>query len=833
MRLVWIAACLGALGCSDGGAQLAGSGGAGGAGGSGGSGASPAGGSGGSGGDLPTGRGVGQACSHSEPCRAGLRCEAEQCEPAAETPLGSPCLIAGECEPGLQCLAGVCAEGGEGAESAPCDTDLDCERGLRCGVVGFGLQCIPQGNVDVGGACQGSAECLAGLTCLEGRCLTAPPGVPSFGLPSAPEIECEPPSSGAVRAYFEVPGASPAGLEGDFFRLPFPNDARLTAGRPDLSGFPTPGVSLLPFDPVALYASRVEQEAGWGMNPVVTFRFSGPIDFETFREASDLSVRPVRWVDITAGDPAYGSQAGLRWYYSEGGGKYICRDWFAIRRSARAPLTPGHTYAVFLTTHGRAQNGTPIQRSEHLVSLLADTAPADPKLAAVHAAYAPFRAYLTEQGIPTDQVLNASVITVGDNRGPMERLAAAVQAEPAPTASSWVRCGAGVASPCPDSTGDRACEAATSSYDEYHALVSLPVYQAGEAPYEAAGGAIQASPVRQEQVCLSLTVPKRAAPAAGYPLVVFAHGTGGHFRSHVRPEVAGALADYAGGVAVLGVDQVAHGPRRGASTQSSETLFFNFANPDAARGNVLQGAADQLALARFAAALDLSAAQSGGEAIRIDPGAIVFFGHSQGATHGSLALPYSAIYRAGVLSGNGAILRDSLMEKRQPVNISAAIPFLLGDLDSSRRLPGGTNHPVMNLIQHFIEPADPINFAALVGRTPPPGVLPKHLFVTYGLSDSYSPNVTLANYIQAAQVDLAAAHVSVITPDDIGLTSEPVPLSHTDVVGGVELTLAARQYQPPAGRDGHFVVFDVAGATQDVVRFLGMAAAGEVPVVGP
>jgi len=43
---------------------------------------------------------------------------------------------------------------------------------------------------------------------------------------------------------------------------------------------------------------------------------------------------------------------------------------------------------------------------------------------------------------------------------------------------------------------------------------------------------------------------------------------------------------------VLGIDQVAHGPRRGSSTASPDDLFFNFTNPAAARGNALQGAAD-------------------------------------------------------------------------------------------------------------------------------------------------------------------------------------------------------------------------------------------------
>src|SRR5690606_10937535 len=147
---------------------------------------------------------------------------------------------------------------------------------------------------------------------------------------------------------------------------------------------------------------------------------------------------------------------------------------------------------------------------------------------------------------------------------------------------------------------------------------------------------------------------------------------------HIRPEVAGALATATPQFAVLGIDQVQHGPRRGDSTESPEVLFFNFINPDAARGNPLQGAADQLSLYRFAAALDLTAQESGGEAIRIDATRILFFGHSQGSTHGSLMLPLSQ-YAGAVLCGNGGSLVHALLTKTNPVNLAGALPLVLQD----------------------------------------------------------------------------------------------------------------------------------------------------------
>ncbi|MBK7401515.1 MAG: hypothetical protein IPJ34_35995 [Myxococcales bacterium] len=83
---------------------------------------------------------------------------------------------------------------------------------------------------------------------------------------------------------------------------------------------------------------------------------------------------------------------------------------------------------------------------------------------------------------------------------------------------------------------------------------------------------------------------------------------------------------------MLGIDQVQHGPRRGSSTASPNDLFFNFANPQAARYNALQGAADQHTLVRVAEALTVE----GGP--KLDGTKVVFWGHSQGATEGALFL---------------------------------------------------------------------------------------------------------------------------------------------------------------------------------------------------
>lgn len=791
---------------------------------------------GGAGNVIPEGQGVGEECSEDAPCRDGLLCNANDvCEPAGDKQPGDACVISAECEDG-QCVGRQCVPAGEGEEGSACMTDADCGAGLRCNIVGLGLSCSPEGDGDLGAACAVAADCFGGLTCLMDRCAVPPAGLPPFGQPWQ-GVECDPPVEEGVKAYFEVPGAAGAD-EGDFFRLPFPNDVRRSGDTLNLSGFPTPGSGLLGVDPVQLYVDAItEHDSGWGAYPTVIFRFSGQFDHGTFATSA------VRFVDIT--DPESPRNLGWRRFYTSARTNYVCDNFVAVQPPAGRPLEPGRTYAVLLfssvgegaeaVTLLGSGDGEPVVASENLKAVLRSAAPGNARLAAAHAAFAPLRAYLAGQSQPAANVLNATVFRVGATRSAMTELAKAAADADAPVAGDWVKCGGAAPSPCAQAEGERACGDDVAGYDEYHALLSLPVFQQGAAPYltPADGGGIDTSRSTVEEVCLSITVPEGEPPVDGWPAVVFAHGTGGSFRSHVSADVAGALAASDPGFAVIGIDQVAHGPRRGASMHSPNNLFFNFLNPAATRGNPLQGAADQLSVARFAKALDIDAETSTGAAIKLDPTRLFFFGHSQGATQGSLMLPFGDDYKAAVLSGNGASLRDALRTKTQPVNIAGVLPLVLQDPLLQHPTLGASFtlfHPVLSLLQQWIDPADPLNFAALLGN-PLEDHAAKHVFQTFGVGDTYSPPVTMATFAAAGGFVQVQPHSSAAEPfTEDGLLPAPVPVGYQAAAGGV--TLGLRQYGAPSGSDGHFVVFDVARANADMVLFLTSATGETPPVVG-
>jgi hypothetical protein len=782
------------------------------------------------------GAGVGQPCDTTHACRSGLSCNGGVCQPCGCDPNGTACTINDECMKGSYCGAGrTCTAGGMGAAGSSCHSDADCGPGLRCDLVGLNAECQPEGNGDVGGACKTSADCLGGLGCQGGMCEPYPPsssGLPPLGIPTWMGETCVD-DMGPTEAYFRVPRGS---NDGDFYRLPFPNDVRLVNGKVSLTGHPTPGADLLGYDLLARWLTDLQATVdGFSAYPTVFFRFSASVDIGGSLKGQGA----VKYEDVT--DPMNPQELGFGWVATTDRNAYICNNWMGVRPGKGSPLTPGHTYAVVLMTSVLDASLKPIQVSPDLQALLAPSAPSDATLAMHWPKYKVLRDWASNKGIPVSSILNAAVFTVGHANAVGAKLATAVAAAPAPTASGWVDCSK-AASPCPQATGDRACGTADAAFSELHALVTLPIFQKGTEPYATPtdGGdfALDANGVpqvqRAEQVCAALTVPKGVAmPAGGWPVVVYAHGTGGSFRSHIPEGVAGRLAnvdDGMGGhvaIAVLGIDQVEHGTRRGASQDLPDNLVYNYANPSAARGNPLQGAADQLSLVRLVTGFDLAAGSSPtGSEIKFGP--VAFWGHSQGATEGGIAMPFAPGVVGAVLSGEGASLIDGLLGKKNPVDVADVLPFVLEE-DPQKM---GVDHPVLALLQNDLDLVDPLNYGALLVANPAAPADQKHVFQPYGQNDTYAPPATEQTFAIAAQLAEAA-------PPQ-GVTSDPiwsnppiaVPAGGNANVNGKPITAIVRQYAPAMSYDGHFVAYQNVTAEADVNHFLADALSGKVPMVG-
>ncbi|NIS36287.1 MAG: hypothetical protein GWO04_42975, partial [Actinobacteria bacterium] len=93
--------------------------------------------------------------------------------------------------------------------------------------------------------------------------------------------------------------------------LPYPTDIRRTATGLDLSTHPSPGTAL-PIDIIDRYLRASEEDLdGFGVNPVIYFRFSDRYDWDSL-DGNFLVV------DVTPDSPTYGQRVNVAWFYSSG-----------------------------------------------------------------------------------------------------------------------------------------------------------------------------------------------------------------------------------------------------------------------------------------------------------------------------------------------------------------------------------------------------------------------------------------------------------------------------------------------------------------------------------
>lgn len=825
------------------------------------------------GGQSPLGKGPGEACGDTKECRTGLSCESGLCTRGGDLPVESYCLLNSDCGPGLICgfqmtdddppainleAPKTCKSEGPGEKWALCTTDMDCKRGYYCKLVSFTGTCQPEGSGDMGASCQTSADCMAGLYCgTESAC-----GIIGVQIPLFLGAECDytPASEGTPTALFEVPqNGQPLP---DFYRLPFPNDIRIKNGKLDLTGHPVPGPGALGFDVVARVIDAMEQDlSAYGTNPVIYFRFSHSMDLDTIKTGGIEDEANVFLVDITSPDQSgFGKSTSISWVANTGRGLYICQNYLGVYVPWARPLRGGATYAVIITKGvkaGPAQSGgdpREFARSTHFDAMLSATEPEGNDMKAAWTAYAPLRTYLDQGGyaaalgIDRNNILNAAVFTTYSASEKMAKFKEEMDtfdlAEVRVT--DMVECKEGTVSPCDDGlTGEehkRGCMAVDSQFTEYQGKVRLPIFQEGfqdgKAPYVEPedGGGVNFNALGRpitvgfEEVCFSLTVPKGTPPAAGYPVVLYGHGTNGNYRSHVAEGVASQLSNYnvwnpdtqvmdrPMGFAVMGWDQVMHGPRIGPAPLDPDSLVFNFRNPRASLGNFFQASAETMVLAKMLANWASLSVTVDGASITLDPANVFFFGHSQGGISGPLAIPFVAAVKAMIISGTGGGLVESLLRKASPVDIRDGVVVALQDENIGR------THPVLALLQNYYDPVDPINYGSMLFYEPYQG----HRVPTLhplGLGDTFTAERTMMALAAVMRAEVAPSPS--LSADDfakIGGTKE-IALPR-DVTGVVTV-----EYKPEEGNDGHFVIFDRADAIRHYTNFLGTAVLDTKPKV--
>ncbi len=626
-----------------------------------------------------------------------------------------------------------------------------------------------------------------------------------------------------------------------FLDHPFPSDLRRESdGTARFAGFPNPRATPIVDNYVGALAHLLD-----GFSPVAPayLRFTGPIDASTLPKDPPASIADgasVFILDVDPASPEHGKKrlASTEWRADEG--VYWQANTLAVMPMVGEPLRPKTKYAVVVTSGVRAGDGSAISPNEEL-SEAVGTKPATDATRALHELFAPAVAELEAAGVHAANVVHMTVFTTNDPTAETFAVLDDVSSSvAAPTASAWAQ------------------KEQTSSYDVYEGSYGpSPNYQHGNTPYRqpADGGGFvfqNGKPQVQNTFDLrfALVVPNATAcpaPAGGYPIVLYAHGTGGDYRSFIGDGTANALAQQC--LASMGIDQIFHGTRPGAPPADDpnretniELIFFNLDNPIASRTNNRQSAADVVQQARLFTDTHVKVPASVSRTqqdIAFDASKLMFFGHSQGGLNGPLFLAGSDKARGAVLSGAGSVLAIALLEKKKPIDVSATTRLLFGLLAADDAAELDIFHPVMALTQSIVDATDTIHYGRFITRAPRGGHAPKSIYQTEGINadgsgDTYAPPHGIEALSVAIGLPRQAPGIKAIQEaewDGLADLSVPTDGVSGNLAGGAATGVLA-QWPPKAGSDGHFVVFDDAPARTQAAKFLANLAAdpkGRIP----
>lgn len=313
-----------------------------------------------------------------------------------------------------------------------------------------------------------------------------------------------------------------------------------------------------------------------------------------------------------------------------------------------AVLRPQALHALVVTDAVQSESG--LERADALIDLSEGVVPPGAELAAD--AFAELFAWVDSSSLSREQVVAATVFTTGD---PFSRLRRA-------------RDDAAAADP-----GAIADVVLLEEFDDYCAIgatMQMPIYQRGPMPYREppsgrlvtdATGALELQ--ESQPIELVLTLPKTEMPTEGYPLVLYAAGSGGVARQVIdRTEIAmgettglGPALHYARqGIAAAGFAAPLSGDR--SPDESDGTLhFWNFQNLGAFRGNLEQAALDITSVINTLEDLriDATLCPGGTGRARYDTSHLYLQGHSTGGSIASIAIALEPRLRGAVISGSG------------------------------------------------------------------------------------------------------------------------------------------------------------------------------------
>jgi hypothetical protein len=598
-----------------------------------------------------------------------------------------------------------------------------------------------------------------------------------------------------------------------FWSVPLPSELRRQQdGTSDLDRWPGARPAL-----VKMWLDTIDDRLrdGWGVNAGAFFTVSSALDAASLpsAEASLTAEASVQWVDIDPSSPEYGRRFPLDVRFTADAITYRPANLLAVTPVQGFPRRGSTMYAVLITDAVRDANGQALGRSRAFHDALEQLDGADARAAET---LKPLRAWLDASKFPRARVVGATVFRTLDPNVTLRRLAAWVETLPTPTLEEpWTL---------------------AETFDDfvlYTARYRVPHVQSGPRPGRGRIVWDGEVPVQQgtQSVRLSLAMPKTAPPAAGQPVMLYFHGSGGEYREAVDrgplpptaprrqqgepPLGSGPVTHLARrGLATIGFDFPLHGDRETPPDTTGLKLYDLFGDIDSTVDNMSVAAMEAVYLSRLVETLTLPV-PSGGTA-RVDMARLTAMGHSMGSTIGIPVATVDPRIKGYVFSGAGGLLLEVATTATYPVDLRTTLELLLG-FQQGEVLDRA--HPLLHAFQALWDLTDPVAKARHVTQEPHPGHAPKPWFLPQGFIDGY--------FHPGAQAAIAGALGTTLVGESLDATvARTLRLAGRDAVATFPLagnlngvTAGTTQRQTPFEL-GHYIMFDVAETAAQVGCFL-------------
>jgi hypothetical protein len=554
--------------------------------------------------------------------------------------------------------------------------------------------------------------------------------------------------------------------EAKYWDFPYPSDLNLTAdGAPPASVFPNP----LDKDLIRGLRKAAGERKGYPVVPTAYFHFSAPL---AERKDADLipaaTTSPILLVDVDDASPTRGALTPLV-AATLPEDDYVVGPVLAVAVRPGFVLHPKRKYAfVVMKSLGDAA-GKALDAPADLATLLAGQAPAAGGARATLAAslYGALGKTLKDKlSLDPAAVAIATVFTTGDVADELSALGTRVAAKYKVTIDGLK------VDPDGGATNDRYCALVGT--------VTYPQFQTGKPPFDTGGvfemtdGTADAplpKKQRDEVAPVVISIPKGTMPAAGWPLTVYFHGSGGvshavvdrgtwkpltqspHCPSYQTPDkwlgVEGCNEKGQGPAYVL----APHGIAMAASALpvnperlpgATDYAYVNLGNLPALRDVFRQGVLEQRMFIEALSKLKIDAATlatctgvslpSGQTQHFYDPAKLMAQGQSMGGMYTNMIGATEPRIRAVVPTGAGGYWTFFMTHSHfgGVDSLAGLIAPIIGAADALSYL-----HPALQLLQTAWEPSDPVVYVPRLAQNPLASHPTRHIYEPMGKDDSY------------------------------------------------------------------------------------------------